>query len=634
MAAAAVPSLQGRHPGRGGASLGIDLFCRPIFSSDLYFCEGELTVPSPVRARLLASRIMVVSLDLARVQESKSGSELAGDYGDASPPLSAKSSCSKPEVPGLNWASPRQQIQSLMKTGSFFTSPRHSKSGRTSNRSHVSSRDTARRDVRPLTQIAEVLSAQKDAKQALQQVSDGSARELRECVKEFVATEATYAEDLKKVVDVFVEPLRALLPANLQYAIFSNLSQLHQLHVGLYADIVKGQEQVATDQGLACVQAFAKLLPYFKMCAPPTHRRPPAHAAPCVMPPLPGTPRLPRAHLFWGPDRYSAYCCNYPHVAEAVIQARDAYGGAANLIDEAEASRGVALQALLFRPVQRLCLYPLLLQKMARSSSEGTPMREACEKAFASIQSINSEVNEKIRQMEARLRMTEVLMHVEGVDHLVEASRQLHLEALVDMKCPSAIALSSWGVRRPYKWYVLSDYLLVCRPRRSGDGYVKKALWPLADVSVAPANGALNSLQGKWSEGMNTPRSSSSTSRTGSWNARENNSWGSKQREGAASEASPDSPQPIAPLAMTPRASQASAAPSTPRGSTARAAPASGSGKTDKPEVLRLRYEGVEYKCWASSESEMLVVVERLEALIRESRNLRRDLQKRIAAST
>lgn len=583
---------------------------------------------------------MVASLDLARVQESKSGSELAGDYGEASPPVSAKSAGGKPEVPGLNWLSPRQQIGSLMKTGSFFTSPRHSKSGRTSNRSHVSSRDTARRDVRPLTQIAEVLSAQDDAKQALQQVANESARELRECVKEFVSTEATYAEDLKRVVDVFVEPLRTLLPANLQYAIFSNLSQLHQLHVGLHTDIVKGQEQVATDQGLACVQAFAKLLPYLKMCAPPMHRRQPAHAAPRVMPPPPGMSRLPRTRPRihpscwpWCPTRYSAYCCNYPHVAEAVIKAREAYGGAANLIDEAEASRGVALQALLFRPVQRLCIYPLLLQKMARSSSEGTPMREACEKAFASIQSINSDVNETVRQMEARLRMTEVLLHVEGVDHLVEASRQLHLEALIDMKCPSTIALSSWGVRRPYKWYVLSDYLLVCRPRRTGDGYVKKALWPLADLSVAPANRALNSVLGKFPEGPSTPRTSGSTSRTGSWNTRGADSWGSKPREGLTSEASSDSPG-VAPLAMTPRASHASAAPSTPRGSTSRAAAAAAGGKTDKPEVLRLRYEGVEYKCWASSEAEMRTVVERLEALIEESRSVRRDLQKRIAAST
>jgi hypothetical protein len=314
-----------------------------------------------------------------------------------------------------------------------------------------------------------------------------------------------------------------------------------------------------------------------------------------------------------------------------VIKAREEYGGAANLIDEAEASRGVALQALLFRPVQRLCLYPLLLQKMARSSAEGSTMREACEKAFASIQSINSEVNETVRQMEARLRMTEVLLHVEGVDHLVEASRQLHLEALVDMKCPSAIALASWGVRRTYKWYVLSDYLLICRPRRSGDGYVKKALWPLADVSVAPANGALNSLQGKLSDKPETPRTSGTTSRTGSWNTRKTDSWGSKPREGG--EAPPDSPPAVAPLTMTPRASHASVAPSTPRGSMARVV-AAVSAKTDKPEVLRLRYDGVEYKCWASSEAEMLVVVERLEALIAESRNLRRDLQKRLGAST
>ena len=281
-----------------------------------------------------------------------------------------------------------------------------------------------------------------------------------------------------------------------------------------------------------------------------------------------------------------------------------------DLIDEAEATRGVALQALLFRPVQRLCLYPLLLQKMTRSSTEGSPMREACEKAFAALQSLNSEVNETVRQMEARLRMTEVLMHVDGVDHLIEANRQLHLEALVDMKCPTSSALTSWGVRRSYKWYVLSDYLLICRPRRTGEGFNKKVLWPLADLYVAPANGSIglarhNSLSMSKADDTDTPRSSDDSSRTGSWNTSKGDDHG---------------------VAMTPRG----APPRTPRASRAGGHNAAHGGKMDKPEVLRLGFEGVEYKCWASSEAEMLVLVERLSSLISESRALRRDLEKRV----
>jgi len=57
--------------------------------------------------------------------------------------------------------------------------------------------------------------------------------------------------------------------------------------------------------------------------------------------------------------------------------------------------------------------------------------------------------------------------------HVPQAGRLLHLEALVDMKSPTASTLSAWGRRATYKWYVFSDYLLVCRPK--GEGFAKKA---------------------------------------------------------------------------------------------------------------------------------------------------------------
>jgi len=295
---------------------------------------------------------------------------------------------------------------------------------------------SARHAAAPLQQIAEVLEAQEEAKVALEEAArDKNVRELSTCVSEFVSTEARYLADLQSVAVAFLEPLRPLLPPQLHYAIFSNLPQLQGLHQGLGTDLERATSETASDSGQACVDAFSKLLPYFRM--------------------------------------YATYCCNYPNVAEALCKVAAEHSGAATALVEAEEARGVKLQALLFRPVQRLCVYPLLLERMKKSSQPKSQMRITCESAFAALQELNSEVNERVRQMEARLHMTAVLLLVEGVDHLIEAGRLLHLEALVDMKSPTASTLSAWGRRATYKWYVFSDYLLVCRPK--GEGFAKKA---------------------------------------------------------------------------------------------------------------------------------------------------------------
>ena len=64
-------------------------------------------------------------------------------------------------------------------------------------------------------------------------------------------------------------------------------------------------------------------------------------------------------------------------------------------------------QALLFRPVQRMCLYPLLFKRMVNCTSEGLPLHKLCEQAFNGVQQLNAEVNENVRNMESKLHMME-----------------------------------------------------------------------------------------------------------------------------------------------------------------------------------------------------------------------------------
>ena len=308
-------------------------------------------------------------------------------------------------------------------------------------------------------------------------------------------------------------------------------------------------------------------------------------------------------------------------MASALSGAREEFADAATLLDQAGSSHGVSLQALLFRPVQRLCIYPLLLQKMSRSSAEGSEVREKCELVFHSMQELNVEVNETIRRVEANLRTMTALMSVENMECLVEAGRQLHVEVNVDMKCPTANALSSWGKRRSYKWYILSDYLLICKPRKGGDTFVKRALWPLADLLVAPANVSFIGMRLKWKDGRveegstssfgAVSHSSGSTSHTESWR-RVTKSSVSGRSEGT----SVDQPQDSL------RSGEHPVYTTQHRG-----------GKPDKPEVFRLCFEGVEYKCWANSQAEMLTLVDQLSNFITSHQHMREDIQKRVAAT-
>ena len=91
----------------------------------------------------------------------------------------------------------------------------------------------------------------------------------------------------------------------------------------------------------------------------------------------------------------------------------------------------------------------------------------------------------QVRAEEARMHMAKVITEEvaddEEVKKLLEAGRALRAECHVDMKCRSSWS-ADWIVRRPYKWYIFSDYLLVTR--RRGDTYHKKALWGLSSLNV------------------------------------------------------------------------------------------------------------------------------------------------------
>ena len=77
---------------------------------------------------------------------------------------------------------------------------------------------------------------------------------------------------------------------------------------------------------------------------------------------------------------------------------------------------GTALEQLLFRPVQRMCVYPLLFKQALNQGrgKEGRGVSEEGLQAFAACFDMVSrtieEVNENVREQEAEARMRSVLV--------------------------------------------------------------------------------------------------------------------------------------------------------------------------------------------------------------------------------
>ena len=209
---------------------------------------------------------------------------------------------------------------------------------------------------------------------------------------------------------------------------------------------------------------------------------------------------------------YSAYCANYPYVG-GTLAAACSEPRVATFLHGAEAQHGVTLPALLFRPVQRMCQYPLLFQQALKHAPQGHPQHEVIEGAFMVTQQAVSTVNEKVREQEKQLRMLKVLTtEVAGappVEQLLVPHRSLVREAYVDMKASGSDAvgddalqhgiksvnalLSGWGVRRRYKWYVFSDVLMICQPplfSATAERTTYKALFDLADLHIWASSGS------------------------------------------------------------------------------------------------------------------------------------------------
>jgi hypothetical protein len=266
-------------------------------------------------------------------------------------------------------------------------------------------------------------------------------RQLQEVIDELLQTEHNYREDVRHCCDAYSTPLRPLIDAQTHDAIFANLEMLRGLHTKLGSDLSPRRGGSAEQEGASpsassspstpaestlqkaerVADAFMKLLPFFKM--------------------------------------YSQYCHVYATAGETLEHTRETKRGVRDLIDAAQSESGSLLESLLFRPVQRMCQYPLLFKQALKHLEKGSELHARFTEVFDTVETTIAQVNEGVRRADEQARTARVLLHVADLkakekELLLSASNTLVHEMDLEMKL--VVGRVAWGpqwrLRRAYKW--------------------------------------------------------------------------------------------------------------------------------------------------------------------------------------
>ena len=220
-------------------------------------------------------------------------------------------------------------------------------------------------------------------------VSEPGDTEMREVIDELLRTEAHYLADMRFTVSKFAKPLRELLDAGQTKAIFSNLAQILELHARLLTSLPEPDARPSDSPPRTAAGGGGSYSGHLQGSSGSSSRRRLSVAA--------KGHTVATAFIRMQPffKCYSTYCANYPYVSGALLKARSEHR-VASFLQGAELAHSISLQALLFRPVQRMCVYPLLFQQALKHAPQSHPQHAVFQEAFVVMQQTVTQVNEQV----------------------------------------------------------------------------------------------------------------------------------------------------------------------------------------------------------------------------------------------
>eukprot|EP00939_MAST-03C_sp_MAST-3C-sp1_P005103 g5103.t1 len=245
---------------------------------------------------------------------------------------------------------------------------------------------------------------------------------------EITDTEAQYIDDMRNVLTLFANPMQRdkIVTKEDCDAIFSNLGQI----VAINATILRQIKYKRKSQILS------------KVIADVFH----ANAAKMSV--------------------YTTYCINYHNALKTVKRLKATNTVFVQFLDSLASNvelRGLNLESLLIKPVQRICKYQLFLRDLLKSMDKEHKNRPLIEKALADVKQTATKVNDAMQENEATRKVVEIYNSVLDLPHdLVAPSRKFELESKVDVT-----HVGSSESPENFKMIVFTDLLILTIEEKS-----------------------------------------------------------------------------------------------------------------------------------------------------------------------
>lgn len=208
-------------------------------------------------------------------------------------------------------------------------------------------------------------------------------RNRAKAVQEIVVTESTYVEMMTVLLDLVVDPLREQakvskkMPNNELHVIFGNIERILSVHQVLLTGLQERylmwtENQVISDVLLGALSLF---------------------------------------------NVYESYMANYIAGQEALRRSLKQYPDFQKFVDRVQQHpklKGQQLQSLLVLPIQRIPRYIMLIQQLLNFTTKDHPDYKGLEKFFVEMKKFADDINEKIREKEARAKVTFIESKMHG----------------------------------------------------------------------------------------------------------------------------------------------------------------------------------------------------------------------------
>jgi FYVE/RhoGEF/PH domain-containing protein 5/6 len=242
-------------------------------------------------------------------------------------------------------------------------------------------------------------------------------------VREIVATEASYVEQLNFVVDLYLGPLNAqkdkgILSQEEIQTLFSNIEMIQDLNSKFLSALRDKVSIAKPDERNAMIGAvFKQFGLFFKM--------------------------------------YTQYVNNHSEavrILHGTLYKREKAKQFLQVNEKISQAKGLDLEALLITPVQRIPRYKLLLEVLIKSTSEDHPDYRDLSESLSTISKVAESINTAMRETQNRQEILNIQKQFTKDIDLISPSRRLVTKSVLTKKCRSA--------DKEFTFFLFNDLLL------------------------------------------------------------------------------------------------------------------------------------------------------------------------------